>query len=952
LNRPSRRASAKRRLSAAGLAIALAAAAAAATANPAWANEGPVPLTSAVSYLPWQVGIVGADDTDVVVERTSPPSPEGYPPQPLVAGALTGGSGQPLSVDSTGEYHGVAGTAAVSYEIADDTYRWQDLVTGDSGTGSGMAAPFGSPTFGPHGVLWVDMPNDGSGSVHLMQGHVEDGTVTDLGALPSVNGPYRISILDTAAEIDVLAFNDGVIDRVVPGSPTVTVTPPGGLDPLICTSATTGAIGCYGQNSVVRIPLDGSARVTTPTESKPVTVAVTPSATAWVVPGRSTGVVMQSTPATGGAVSTSLLDVGDFYGVTALIAHGDSFLLVAGTTPNEAGVYSLTDATDPGTLVLSAGPQPVLAANVAVTSGRIAWTSDRTDNEPVDSRPTALSSGGGLGLGSSFEVSPGAGYGFPTRISASGPRTAFLLRSTSKFDDQGNPLSVIEVADPDGVRAVDTVEGPSILQLSGNRVLYDRINSNSTATPLLYDLVHRTKTDLSSLGTDPSSPAVALWGNYLVWAKVDGSIWRRDLGSGVTTGIVGPQPDARPVQLFAWGDWVGWTGDPGGTTDYPSEWIDAATEGAPTSLPGTLLALTSDGALIGTSNGTFLDQYSVDLLPYGSDPAVHVTDSATIGQVGEDASIASWIDSNSRAWVMALPRRSDRARLLGDPSTPILPDPATGRWQLAVPISAPLTSCQGQITDGATVVRNLTCDPRAAAEGEISLEWDLTNDNGVEVNPGRYTWSVSAGNSDGPLLNAAGTSAAALSGTVYAPQSAAVTKSPTPVAVVVGHSASFSAAASGVPAPTPQWQRSTDGGKTWTSIVGATHDTLTFVTTAGQNGYRYRATFSNGWPPSAITAAATLTVNTAPQVTTQPSSVTVSAGRTVKLVSRATGRPTPTVQWQVSTDGGRHWANIARATSTTLQFTARHAASGYRYRARFHNVAGTAYSRSAAVVVR
>ncbi len=63
----------------------------------------------------------------------------------------------------------------------------------------------------------------------------------------------------------------------------------------------------------------------------------------------------------------------------------------------------------------------------------------------------------------------------------------------------------------------------------------------------------------------------------------------------------------------------------------------------------------------------------------------------------------------------------------------------------------------------------------------------------------------------------------------------------------------------GQTAPTVQWQVSTDGGQTWTNITGATSTTLYFVTTSGENGYEYRAVFTNP-AGQATTTAAILTV--------------------------------------------------------------------------------------------
>ena len=53
---------------------------------------------------------------------------------------------------------------------------------------------------------------------------------------------------------------------------------------------------------------------------------------------------------------------------------------------------------------------------------------------------------------------------------------------------------------------------------------------------------------------------------------------------------------------------------------------------------------------------------------------------------------------------------------------------------------------------------------------------------------------------------------------------------------------------------------STDGGKTFSNIAGATSDSYTTpATNASDNGNQYQAVFTNGWP-SVTTNPATLTV--------------------------------------------------------------------------------------------
>ena len=92
---------------------------------------------------------------------------------------------------------------------------------------------------------------------------------------------------------------------------------------------------------------------------------------------------------------------------------------------------------------------------------------------------------------------------------------------------------------------------------------------------------------------------------------------------------------------------------------------------------------------------------------------------------------------------------------------------------------------------------------------------------------------------------------------------------------------------------------STDNGASFSPISGATSTTLTLSNVAfSQNGYEYEAVFTNS-VNSATSNPATLTVDTAPAVTTQPTNQTANAGTTATFTAAASGNPSPTVQWQL-----------------------------------------------------
>jgi hypothetical protein len=170
-----------------------------------------------------------------------------------------------------------------------------------------------------------------------------------------------------------------------------------------------------------------------------------------------------------------------------------------------------------------------------------------------------------------------------------------------------------------------------------------------------------------------------------------------------------------------------------------------------------------------------------------------------------------------------------------------------------------------------------------------------------------------------------------------------ITTNPTGVSVPTGLTATFTAAATRNPAPTVQWQGSTDGGQDFKNIPSATSSTYSFTAVSSQSGDQFRAIFTSSLG-TATTKTALLKVSgpaVAPEVTTNPVSQDIKIGKMVKFTAAATGNATPTVQWQMSSDGGT-FSNISGATSTTFSFTAAAGESGNEYKAIFTNSQGTA----------
>lgn len=170
----------------------------------------------------------------------------------------------------------------------------------------------------------------------------------------------------------------------------------------------------------------------------------------------------------------------------------------------------------------------------------------------------------------------------------------------------------------------------------------------------------------------------------------------------------------------------------------------------------------------------------------------------------------------------------------------------------------------------------------------------------------------------------------------------AITTHPVNTSVCLGSNTSLMVSATGT-GLTYQWQISTNSGTSWTTLgnnvtySGATTAMLN-ITAAPMfiNGYQYRCVVGGTCTPAVTSGVATITVNTAPAITTQPIASTLCAGTNTSFSVTATGAGLA-YQWQVNT--GASWANVANggvytnATTAMLNLTgATVGMNGYRYR--------------------
>jgi hypothetical protein len=209
----------------------------------------------------------------------------------------------------------------------------------------------------------------------------------------------------------------------------------------------------------------------------------------------------------------------------------------------------------------------------------------------------------------------------------------------------------------------------------------------------------------------------------------------------------------------------------------------------------------------------------------------------------------------------------------------------------------------------------------------VSYQWQLSTDGGTSYNniPGATSASYTlTGITIGMNNNRyrcvvsgcppAVTSNAAILTVASGP---AVTSQPANTAVCENSNTSFTVTGNGG-SLNYQWQVSTDGGANYNNIPGATNATLNLIAvTASMNNNRYRCELTApGCGVPALSNAAILTVSTLPSVSSSPADANLCAGAGTTFSVTATGTGI-TYQWQLSTDGGANFSNIAGATSST-----------------------------------
>ena len=109
---------------------------------------------------------------------------------------------------------------------------------------------------------------------------------------------------------------------------------------------------------------------------------------------------------------------------------------------------------------------------------------------------------------------------------------------------------------------------------------------------------------------------------------------------------------------------------------------------------------------------------------------------------------------------------------------------------------------------------------------------------------------------------------------------------------------------------------------------------------------------SQGSSNSATDQVASTTIPGAPSITTPPADLSVAAGATATFTANAGADVNLIYQWQVSTDGGTTWTDIACSITSTLTLTNVTASmNGYKYRAKVYIACASTNTAAATLTI-
>ncbi len=179
-----------------------------------------------------------------------------------------------------------------------------------------------------------------------------------------------------------------------------------------------------------------------------------------------------------------------------------------------------------------------------------------------------------------------------------------------------------------------------------------------------------------------------------------------------------------------------------------------------------------------------------------------------------------------------------------------------------------------------------------------------------------------------------------------------ITTQPQNTTVTVGELGRFRVVATGG-GLSYQWQYKSPGSSTWknSTLSGAKTNAISIRGSAALDGQQYRCIVTNALG-EVTSDVVTLSVPSAPVITTQPADKTAAAGSSVKFKVKATGSDL-TYQWQYQKAGSSTWYNstLTGNKTATLTVSATAVRNGMQFRCVIKNDLGTVTSNAAKLTV-
>ncbi|MEO6490124.1 MAG: reprolysin-like metallopeptidase [Ferruginibacter sp.] len=374
-------------------------------------------------------------------------------------------------------------------------------------------------------------------------------------------------------------------------------------------------------------------------------------------------------------------------------------------------------------------------------------------------------------------------------------------------------------------------------------------------------------------------------------------------GSGVVTGGNGCQLPAtfQVNTIAATGPFI--VNIPNGGESYAGNssqtvtWNVAGTNAAPINTANVKITLSTDGGL--TFPTTLLASTAND----GSELVTIPNIATTTARVKVEAEGNVYFDiSNANFTIIALVSgfsfNATTATTIGcgGPTTAAVTLGTTANGSFVTPIVLTATA-------GVPVGTTVTFAPNPLAPGSATT---VTLNNANTLANGTYNITVTG-------TAGAEIQTAVVTFIVSAGAGPVITSQPANATLCEGGNATFSVTATA--ATGYQWQVNTGAG--FTDIpLAITSTYMATAVTAGQNGYLYQVIVT-GLCNTTTSASATLTVQTAPAITTQPANTTACVGTNATLTVAATGTNL-TYQWQTSAAGcAGPWTPIPGATTNS-----------------------------------